>query len=634
MRSIFQKWLLINIFVVFVLTFLLAFHFHTRQADKGAREMIMLKINDTIEDIEAYRQTIEQINEMTQSDVKTTLNAFAELITLDPTILTDQNRIDELTKTLDVEELVISDEKGILIAASPAELVGYDMSSNEQSNEFMPAIGNPDFLLVQPPMRRGIDKRPFQYVGRGRKDSPGIIQYGDSPEWFEKIEQVKSLENLANGFRIGTLGQIFVIRDNTIASIDSPRWVGKPLDEFGIPAHNFDGKSGEFQVNLEESRLIKSGSTAEKPSSKRIRALCLYKKTGDFIVAGILPADEMYISRNMMIWDVLLIYGLLFAVIFAVVSWLVDRIVIRGITEVNASLAKITEGDLNEKVNVRNNREFISLSDGINSTVLALKNAIAETAARIDKEIEFARAIQTAALPTLSPYPFEDQKAFSLFATMDTAKGVGGDFYDFLMVDDDHLAVEIADVSGKGIPASLFMMKSKAVLRREICSGTPADVVLERANALLTENNTSAMFVTTFLGILELSTGRFRATNAGHNAPVLLRRGQKPEYLDIKGGVILGAMDGIDYEKSELFLQPGDRIFLYTDGVTEALNKNGQLYGEERLLDALNSEEAAQLRPEPLLQYVHQQILQFTGGAPQSDDITMIALEYHGKQPI
>ena len=215
---------------------------------------------------------------------------------------------------------------------------------------------------------------------------------------------------------------------------------------------------------------------------------------------------------------------------------------------------------------------------------------------------------------------------------MQTAREVGGDFFDFMLIDDDHLCVLIADVSGKGIPAALFMMSSKTTIKNYARTGVSCAEIFTLSNNQLCENNAAGMFATAFVGILEISTGIFTCTSAGHNPPVLMKKDGTASYLHVDGGIMLGGMEGVAYGQSSIQLEPGDQIYFYTDGVTEAFNEKDELFGEERLLKLLGTESAAALAPDELLHFVRQDILQFAGAAVQSDDITMMLLSYFGKK--
>ncbi len=247
---------------------------------------------------------------------------------------------------------------------------------------------------------------------------------------------------------------------------------------------------------------------------------------------------------------------------------------------------------------------------------------------RIGAELDVASQIQEGMLPSIFP-PFPGRSEFDIFASMHTAKEVGGDFYDFFLIDDDHLAIVMADVSGKGVPAALFMMASKILLNNvaSLKTSSPA-LILEKVNHQICLNNSAEMFVTTWLGILEISTGTIRAANAGHEYPAVQHKDGAFELLHDVHGFVIGGMDGIRYKEYEIHLNSGDGLFLYTDGVTEATNASRTLFGTDRMLQALNQTPNAS--PEQILNQVKQNIDEFVGEAPQFDDITMLCLRYWG----
>ncbi|MBQ1317738.1 MAG: SpoIIE family protein phosphatase [Lachnospiraceae bacterium] len=246
---------------------------------------------------------------------------------------------------------------------------------------------------------------------------------------------------------------------------------------------------------------------------------------------------------------------------------------------------------------------------------------------RISTELGMANRIQTSTLPHVFP-PFPDRTEFDIYAAMQPAREVGGDFYDFYMIDDDHLCLVIADVSGKGIPAALFMMISRAVLQSCAIPGRTAGEALEKMNDAICARNQVDMFVTVWIGILEISTGRLDAANAGHEYPAVMHDG-KFELLKDKHGFVIGGMEGMRYRDYEIVLKPGDRIFVYTDGVPEATDGEGAMFGTERMLDALNEDACA--GTEKILDNVRKAVDVFVGGAEQFDDLTMMCLEYRGK---
>lgn len=246
---------------------------------------------------------------------------------------------------------------------------------------------------------------------------------------------------------------------------------------------------------------------------------------------------------------------------------------------------------------------------------------------RISTELSLATRIQANMLPSIYP-AFPERSEFDIYASMDPAKEVGGDFYDFFLIDDDHLCMVIADVSGKGVPAALFMMASRIILANNAKMGKSPAQILTDTNETICSNNREEMFVTVWLGILEISTGKLTAANAGHEYPVLKQADGKFELYKDKHGFVIGGMDGLRYKEYEIQLKPGAKLFLYTDGVPEATDADGELFGTERMLDALNDEPTA--KPEQVLKNVRSAVDAFVKDAEQFDDLTMLGMEYFG----
>ncbi len=241
-------------------------------------------------------------------------------------------------------------------------------------------------------------------------------------------------------------------------------------------------------------------------------------------------------------------------------------------------------------------------------------------------ELKTATLIQEAMLPNIFPaYP--DRPEFDLYASMDAAKAVGGDFYDFFLIDDDHLCIVIADVSGKGVPAALFMMVSKVILQSCAMLGQSSADILNKANEAICSNNETNMFVTVWVGILEISTGTITAANAGHEYPVIMKNGEFSVLKD-RHGFVIGGMEGVVYKDYEIKLEPGDKLFLYTDGVPESTDKDLKMFGMDRMLDVLNDNRKASSTE--ILGKMRNAIDEFVNGADRFDDITMLCIGYNG----
>lgn len=273
----------------------------------------------------------------------------------------------------------------------------------------------------------------------------------------------------------------------------------------------------------------------------------------------------------------------------------------------------------------------VSLSQMIRNIEVYIENLTAMTAdkERIGAELSIATHIQSSMLPCIFP-AFPDRKEFDVYATMNPAKEVGGDFYDFFMVDERHVAVVMADVSGKGVPAALFMVIGKTLIKDHTQPGISLGSVFSDVNNLLCDSNSEGMFITAFEGVLDLATGEFTYVNAGHETPYICRKGEGFEAYKVRPGFVLAGMEDMRYKEGRMQLSVGDRIFLYTDGVPEATNADNEMYGSGRLHNALNAYKDSAL--EELLTKIKADVDSFVREAPQFDDITMLCLEY--KKPL
>ena len=277
--------------------------------------------------------------------------------------------------------------------------------------------------------------------------------------------------------------------------------------------------------------------------------------------------------------------------------------------------------------------ELEALAHSIEEMDRSLKHYVRENTAitaereRLNTELELAGSIQMDMLPCDFP-PFPERSEFDLYASMNPAKEVGGDFYDFFLVDEDHLALVIADVSGKGIPGALFMMMVKIMVQNCVLAGLSPKQVMEQVNEQIAENNSESMFVTVWLGILDIPSGKLTAVNAGHEYPIFKKPGGCYELIKDKHGMAVGTMEGICYREYEMQFEPGSSLFVYSDGLPEANNRAEELFGIARTLAALN--ENPDLPPEETLCAVERAVDTFVGDAPQFDDLTMLCFAYHG----
>ena len=585
----FQRWLLLCVMFAFIVTSVFTFSFQTQIANATAEVMLQTNIQDVRNDI---RDTSNRNLLKITHEIKESLSGSIE-----------KEELVNLTLEYDVSEISIIDENGIIVNSSDETLVGFDMSSGKQAAEFLVLLDGTEEVVqdYQAISKDSSVYRKYAGVAMGT----GFLQVGyDTTHFYQQIdEQVKYV---AQNRHIGQSGCI-IICDN------AGRVVSGEVGHIGELISVFDSGNG---VSAQEETCFHAQVFGEK-------SYCMYTDAEGYYILGVMKATEALFSRNASVYMLAFMEVIVFAVLFVFIFVLIKKLVVENVQRINSSLEQITGGNLEVLVDVRTNEEFASLSDDINSTVDTLKRYIAEAAARIDKELKIAKKIQHSALPSdFSPNLMKNE--FSIFATMDTAKEVGGDFYDFYMLDKNRLAFLIADVSGKGIPAAMFMMNSKTLIKGFAENGMEVNDVFTAANEKLCEGNDADMFVTAWMGVLDLTNGMISYANAGHNPPVIRRKDGSYEYLKAKRNFVLAGMKGVVYKKFELQLQPGDEIYLYTDGVTEAQNLEKQLYGEERLLSCLN--ECNDISVEDICKKVRKDVELFVGDADQFDDITMLSI--------
>jgi anti-sigma regulatory factor (Ser/Thr protein kinase) len=595
----FQRWLLLTVLVAYFLTSLFTYFVQTKRGLSSADDTMNLNLTDVKTDIKDNADS--DILKITLS-IKKNLEAKG---TFDNSYLASLASETEF----DVSEINYVDANGIIAYSNIASYIGYNMNQGdgEQASEFYQALlVDKKEYYVQP--YQPMSKTPsvsMKYAAYAIS-AGGFVQVGYDAVRFQKDIDDSVLAATRNR-HVGENGYLIVI-DSKFNLVSDPQGnEGKDLSVTGISSSDLSS--------------VKAGTRLSE-NIYQTACYCIYDTNEGYYIIAVIPQSEVTFSTELSVYFTIFMEVVVFAMLFFVFYYLIKRLVVDNISKINTALNEITRGNLNVSVDVRGNAEFASLSDDINSTVVTLKGYIKDAAARIDKELEFAREIQLSALPS----PLDGGSRFYLSAQMQTAKEVGGDFYDYFMIDAERLAIVIADVSGKGIPASLFMMKSKTLIKSLAQSGklSPGKV-LEKANKELCEGNEAEMFVTVWLGIYDFSSRKLVSASAGHEYPCVLHKGGKFDYIKDLHGLVLAGMDSSVYKETTVDLQPGDCLFVYTDGVTEATNAKNELFGDMRLLTALNSSENN--RPETLIQTVMGAIDGFVGAAPQFDDITMVSLK-------
>ena len=600
--STFQRWLLVCIVIAYLVTGAFTYVLQNGMLRIETQEVFVTAIRDVEADITGKSNAqILGICEQVKQEYENN-----PAIALQP-----------LAHKYDIKEINIVNEQGMITNSTEADVINtYDMNSKAQSKEFVDTLKTKD-SFVQPYSPRGKDESVWRkYAAINLKDG-GFIQVGYDAEQFHKVLN-EFVVDVTKNRHVGTGGFIAVCDEDLCMVIDND-YAGKPISTIGIdpPAEMKEGKT---------STEAYYADIVDGKSDLSEEYLYVFKFVEGYCIIAAMPEAEAMFMRDASLYTSLFMQVLIFAALFVFIYILIKRVIINNLKKINDTLGRITEGDLNVTVDVRSNEEFSSLSDDINSTVTTLKRYIAEAAARIDKELEYAKQIQLSALPT----NFPKDEVFGIYAQMIAAKEVGGDFYDFYKLNDTTAAFLVADVSGKGIPAAMFMMTAKTIIKDLAESGMAVHDVFTKANDKLCENNESGMFVTAWMGILDLTTGNVQFANAGHNPPLLKHADGSFEYLKTRAGFVLAGMEGVRYRMGEITLNPGDRIFLYTDGVPEATNVENKLYGEDRLLSFMNQN--ASMEATRLLPFLKTNIDEFVGEAPQFDDITMLMFDYKPKK--
>ena len=596
----FLSWLLLIVVLGFFSSMAFTWFHQTKMSNESARRLLHINVWDVRQDV---------IDASNENLLKLT-NKIAD--ELEGRFSIDSSDLYQLMDAYDVAEINYINENGIIVASTMEQFLDYDMSSGEQSAEFMILLEGSENEYVQSYQPTSFDPTLYRKYAAVKMSSGGFVQIGYDGERFQKdIDQ--NVISAAKNRHVGQSGCIIIVNEDWNIVSDRFGLEGLNLVETGIWID---------RDTMPEDEVFHTDVYGEPCS-------VVYIFSEGYYILAVLPENEIILERNSSIRMMGIMEILLFMALFTVIFLLVKYLVLDNLGKINNSLSKITKGNLNEMVEVRSNAEFSDLSDDINMTVGTLKQYIAAAAARIDTELAFAKSIQEAALPSVFP-PYPDRKEFSLYALMKTAKEVGGDFYDFYLLDDNKLAFLIADVSGKGIPAAMFMMTSKTVIRDYAeRKDAPKDVFIN-ANNKLCDGNDAQMFLTAWMGFLDIDTGEVHFVNAGHNMPVLIHD-KKATLVKQRSNLVLAMMEDIKYKEQTLKLEPGDFLYLYTDGVNEAPDKDDVMFGTDRLLEILSDDfgtgdEGCRRICETVLKNVDE----FAKDVPQFDDITQVCLYYAG----
>jgi len=464
---------------------------------------------------------------------------------------------------------------------------------------------------------------PFYKKVDGQRKLSGIVYTDISLEWLTKM---------VNSIKVLKTGDAYLISQNGTIITHNVEELIMNESIFSLAEDRGDGSLREIGRKMIKGE---SGFTPFKSIARGKQCWMYYAPvpaTG-WCLAVLFPEDEFLedihrLNRRVGIMG-LSGMGLLLGVIIVISRTITARLRIMA-----KAAQAIGQGDLDVALpGVTGGDEVGKLAQALRYMQASLKEYIRKlmetTAAkeRIESELQIAREIQTSMLPRIFP-PFPDKKEFDIFATMEPAKEVGGDFYDFFLINENKLCFLMGDVSGKGVPAALFMMITKTLLKNAGLQDIPAHEILSRANNIVALDNSSAMFTTVFCAVLDIKSGEVEWANAGHNPPLVYQKDSGFAFLDTGKSFVLGPMPDFKYTSHKIRLDPGDMFFLYTDGVTEAMNTKQELFSEERLKDDLNKLKDKNITE--IIKALRNEIATFVKDAPQSDDITMLALKYNG----
>jgi sigma-B regulation protein RsbU (phosphoserine phosphatase) len=462
----------------------------------------------------------------------------------------------------------------------------------------------------------------YENTPDGRKIK-GIICADISLEWLTKIVSSIKVLDTGDAYLISKNGAILTHNVKDLIMNESI---------FGVAEERNDKALREIGRKMIKGE---SGLVSFKSIARGKKSLMYYvpvPSTG-WTLAVLFPEDEFLADIRKLNQRVALL-GCTGMLLLVGVIMAISRSITKPLSMMAVVAQEIGTGDLDAVVpSIKTGDEVGKLADAFRYMQVALKDYIkrltAATAAkeRIESELKIAHEIQTSMLPRIFP-AFPSRKEFDIFATMEPAKEVGGDLYDFFLINDRKLCFIMGDVSGKGVPAALFMMITKTLLKNAALQDLSADEVLFRTNNIIALDNESAMFATVFCGILDTQTGEVEFSNAGHNPPLVCRKAGGYEYIDVGSSFVLGPMPNFKFILKKIQLAPGDTLFLYTDGVTEAMNNKKELFSEDKLKIALTA--LKDNKTVDIVSALRHEISVFVKDEPQSDDITMLALRFQG----
>ena len=580
-------------------------------AKRQARAVIEGRLNDLSKNVKRGSTDSEQYQKINNSSALVKARMLALVIQYDPEILNSPDRLKEMARTLNVDNIDISDGRGVVIASTEPGFLGYEMDSKAQSLPFMRMIAHRDYELVQAPQERGIDGVMVQYAGVARRDRPGIVQIAYTAENVSVDFDAKLMQETLRHLPIGGKGRFLVLKDEegkepVVFASGDPSENGCRLSELGF----------RYDPVLPDSVFLRGKpyfcQKVHVPGeSKRVLAL--------------MPKSEVFGARNRAMLFILGIYLAFFVLFYFLLDHLIRRTVTDGFYEVNRTLDKIIAGDLTQTVNVRSNPEFLALSDGINTMVGGLKKNLTDSRRRVRRENELAKSIQRTLIPDPGPL-FPPISTLDAASTSVLAAHKGGDLLETFVTDSGRPGFVMAEAIGDSVSACLSMMKFRAVLQPCAASSPDPISLLNRGLELLRLHDDIVFrkqFLSVFIGFFDLDDRRLDFVNAGYYPPFLRRADGAFEQPRTSPGVPFTIAHPAEYRQESVRFDPGDAFFLCSNGVFSYRDREGLLFTRKALLNSLNASKADSAQG--LLDDVTTSLRLFAGELPPDDDVIMAA---------
>ena len=578
--------MLFFIIFAFGLTFALSWYLHRKEAKGNALQLLEVNLKDVAGRVKRAENNLQTITEMSAASAIAKTRAFALLIKEKPSILQDPEELKLIRRKLDVDELHVSDATGKLIASQvhdsyhgKGNYLGFNLAREKQSRVFMQAVTNPAFELVQEPQLNGAEKKLFQYTGVARPDEPGVVQIGYSPVRIKRARQLADVKNIESDTRIGISGKLFI-------------------------AENTQHPVGWENVFETEEGLNKS-------------VVC-----GKYLLTGMLPWDEIY-SKDYTVISTLFIGNIIvFALIFAFISLLLQKVVIKEISAVTDSLNEFSDGNFDKKIEVKKSSEMYALAESINKTFGVLKkHSIPE---RVETDTEITAMLRN----SLKPADILQGADYKFTAEIIPAAEIGGNLCDAFLINKDYLAVLFANVAEKGIAQGLYMIKVRNMLKKALLKNHP-EKALSIVNEELFYDGDKNIPLKTYLGILNLRSGVFLTFNAGLADPIHKHSKDHAGFINGPFSPMLGSSSSSAFIQLPLMLNKGDSFYFYSNDILDVRNDQGEKYGRNRLLNVIASSEND---VQEVIRSIRQSVKEFAGETPLNADIAIAVLEYETQE--